>query len=174
MAKFPIARVLDTDSLDARLDALEAIIRPFSQITKLRQTVTQSIPDSVNTPVLFDVEDVDELGGHSTTVNTSRFTAPRTGWYDCVGVAGFGNNATGRRAVYWLVNGVQLPGGAAVLVNAALAGASGTVLPAAPAKIFLVAGDYLELAQWQQSGAALSTVVSTANQSSMTIAWLRP
>lgn len=141
---------------------------------ELRQTVAQSIANATWTSITFDVEDLDNdptgAGGHSTSVNTSRYTAVYAGWYLLGGGCSFIVNATGQRGVAWAVNGT--------LVNASrsffdASAAVGMDIAARVKRVFLNVGDYVELQCWQNSTGLLNTAVAAESASSMSIAWER-
>lgn len=141
---------------------------------ELRATSTQSIPSGSFTSLLFQVEtldsDVDAIGGHSTSVNTSRYTARYPGWYRVSASFTWGSSATGRRGGRYAVNGTSVPG-SAVLQAAGIAAAVTSVMPSMLVR--LEEGDYLEVAAFQDSGGSLSTLNSSDNQSRMTVEWSR-
>lgn len=129
--------------------------RPYAVI---RQTVAQALTSGASAAVLFDAEDIDTNNGHSTTSNTSRWTCPsgKPGWFLFTYSAGFVSNATGDRLAW-----VSITGGAArygVCLNSA-AGAHQTYLTGAD-RVFLNAGDYLQLNVEQYSGGSLNTDVA--------------
>lgn len=144
--------------------------RPHAE---LRQTVAQSLTTGVTAAVTFDVEDIDNdpsgAGGHSTSVNTSRYTAVYPGWYQVSGGVGFAANVNGQRAAVWAVNGTLL-NGAQVMEQAT--SASNNKVPARTKLVFLGVGDYVELHALQTSGGALNTAVVASEQSSMTVIWV--
>lgn len=143
---------------------------------KLRQATLQSIGNGVFVPITFDIEELDDdpghFGGHSTSVNTSRFTASYSGWYRCDGCVGFAGNATGVRVAAWYVNGTSLST-AQALAQAATSGPLGNKIPARGDLIYLNINDYLELQAFQTSGGALNTNNATGEQSSMAVSWDR-
>jgi hypothetical protein len=144
-------------------------------LCKVRQTVLQSIPNSVGTAILFDFEDYDNdpsgAGGHSTSVNTSRFTAVYAGWYRLDGGVGWAANATGIRISIWAVNGAALADGQSLVNNAGAA--LGNKVAARGTEAYLNVGDYVELQAFQTSGAGLNTNVASGEQSSMIVSWDR-
>lgn len=135
-------------------------------IAELRQTVVQSIPNNSATAVLFDTEDVDSAGGHSTSVNTSRYTAVYAGWYEIGGAVVITGNATGTRAGQVNVNGAAVNGMNTYALGSVSIPAS---LVMRTRKLFLNVGDYVEMLAYQTSGGALNTDVTGANQSTMSI-----
>jgi hypothetical protein len=53
---------------------------------RLKQSAAQTgIANNTATPILFDTEDLDTHGSHSTSVNTSRITPNKAGWYRAYG-----------------------------------------------------------------------------------------
>jgi hypothetical protein len=139
---------------------------------QLRQTVLQAVANSTFVPITFDVEDLDQdpsgTGGHSTSVNTSRFTAVYAGWYFIGGAIGFAANVTGQRVAAWSVNGSILFAGQS-LVQAT--GALGNKTNGRGMLVYLNVTDYLELQAFQTSGGALNSNVATGEQSSMAVVW---
>jgi hypothetical protein len=136
----------------------------------LRQTVAQSVPTGAFTALTMDTEDLDRDGGHSTTTNTSRYTAQTAGYYLCSGLVGWSSSATGRRATRWQVNGSATNASDAIFA-AVIASAINVVPPTKP--IFLNVGDYLEMAAFQDSGGALLTAVAVgSDQPGSSILWV--
>lgn len=134
----------------------------------LRQTSPQSIPNSVWTSINFDVEDVDSdvdlAGGHSTSVNTSRYTARYPGWYLVSG--GITWSTAGFRPTRWAVNGVAL-------IGTSIGDSSSQNVPARTHLVYLAAGHFVELQGFQNSGGALNTAADGAdNESTMTVKWV--
>ena len=139
---------------------------------QVRQTVAQSLANNVWTSLNFDVEDVDDdpshIGGHSTSVNTSRFTAVYPGWYRMGGCSSNDANVTGIRGARWAVNGSALNIGGTVM-NATTA--SIVVIPAPADLVFLNVGDYVELQGLQTSGGALNVSILATAQATMNGTW---
>jgi hypothetical protein len=163
-----------SSQLNQLRDAIKFLQRP--PIAELRQAAAQTVTNTTWTAITFDTEDVDTdidgtggTGGHSTSSNTSRYTARYAGWYDVGGGVGWSVNATGARGTYWSVNGIAQNGShtleAAVgVINAGYAARS--------IQVYLAVGDYLELFAWQSSGGNLNTSASAAEQSSMKVRWV--
>lgn len=123
----------------------------------LAQTVAQSISNnsSPDTAVLLDTEVYDTDNGHSTTSNTSRYTVQTSGVYLLFGVVVYAANSTGGRNAKFRVNGSTNYWGQQVTVSGTLPSAFNC-----SGLIPLNAGDYVELATWQNSGGALNTDVT--------------
>lgn len=140
----------------------------------LRQTVTQSIPNNAFTTMTFDAEDFDNLSGHDTVTNNSRYTVP-TGWggkYILGGGACFEINATGARGCAWAKNGALINGSQMMIPSSG--SLLTTLIPARSLEVQLAAGDYIELQVYQNSGAALNSAVSASAQSNFTIRYDGP
>lgn len=130
----------------------------------LRQSATTSLTTSVWGAIGFDTEDEDNVSGHDTVTNNSRYTAVYAGWYMCSGGINFAANATGQRGARWAVNGTAYNGGIGVLVPPNASGA--TAISATTQRLFLNVGDYVELQGFQSSGGGLN-----AGSSVMSILW---
>ncbi|MES2211025.1 MAG: hypothetical protein V4515_12735 [Chloroflexota bacterium] len=140
-------------------DPLNFLLRP--PMAELRQIVAQTLTTGVAAALTFTASDVDQdyLGGtgHSNSVNTSRYTANFSGWYQVSGQASYVANATGRRGALWAVNGTPIASGQ--LIGPATA-ASDIEFGARVKFVYLNAGDYAELLGFQESGGNLATIVS--------------
>lgn len=138
-------------------------------ICQVRQLVAQSIATSSTTDITFTAEDVDSTGMHSNVTNTARLTAVYPGWYLNASAVGWAANATGRRVAAIRVNGADI--NASQLAMQATA-ASLSVVPSRGIATFLNVGDYVGVAGRQESGGALSTAISSGEQSHMTTLWV--
>lgn len=136
----------------------------------LRQTVAQSIPNNAMTALLFDTEDLDREGGHSTSSNTSRYTAQTAGYYEVSGAVGFTGNATGSRLAQINVNGTGQNGTEVGWGTVPNSGHLEIVVPST--MVYLNVGDYVELAAFQSSGGALNTFLSGVIQARMNVRWV--
>ena len=164
---------LDSTNLHAYLrDPLAFLARRPAAM--LRQTAAQSIPNGSWTPVTFGVEDLDDdpdaVGGHSTSTNTSRYTARYPGWYRVGGGVGIVSNATSIRGLAVAKNGTRVLG-SDVMVPAG-SGAS-TRIATRAILVALAEGDYVELHAWQSSGGSLNTSVVDQEQPSLAVTWDR-
>lgn len=136
----------------------------------VRQTAAQSLTSGAWTALLFDTEEVDRDGMHSTVTNTSRLTAVTAGYYWSAGISAFSANATGPRGAALSINGTRVAGRAAECM-AVTAGSTNTATPTASI-VFLNVGDYLELQALQTSGGSLNTSVLSDVQSSLSVLWV--
>lgn len=137
-----------------------------------RQTAAQSLTSGAATAILLDTEDVDTDNGHSTSSNTSRYTAQTAGRYQVGGGVSWSNNATGRRAAIWAINGVSIAGGEANMTTAVVAQPVAT--PARSRTVFLNVSDYVEIWGLQDSGGALNTgsAIAASLQCNMSVRWV--
>lgn len=135
-------------------------------VAELRQTIVQSVPNG-GAALLFDVEDIDTDNGHSTSVNTSRYTAQTPGRFQFSGGVVFAANTAGRKGTWWLQNGSGVNGSSVVGPSAAAL----TLATSSRVRTMLLNGttDYVELFGYQESGGALNTAVSTFDQPSMSV-----
>lgn len=130
------------------------------------QSGTQSIPNATVTALLLGSESWDTYSGHSTSVNTSRYTAQRDGTYQVVGSYAAAANATGIRLVRIAKNGTYI---APSQQSVPTAGTTIDTNIQAYAEVQLVTGDYVETTVYQTSGGALGT---TAADSGMYVHWI--
>jgi hypothetical protein len=122
------------------------------------QSATQSVTSSSWTTLTLDTEQVDSYNGHSNATNSSRYTAQVAGVYAVCGVSAFASNASGVRGTRIHVNGSVIQGSAQMAFPAS---GSGTALATPVRTVRLAVGDFVEVAAWQSSGAALSTIVAS-------------
>lgn len=122
----------------------------------LQQTVAQSLANGANTGILFDVEVADTDAGHSTTVNTSRYTSPTAGTFWVTGTILYSANATGARGAVFRMNGSSAQFSFWEDVQAVATG-DATGVSTSGLVTFNGTTDYLELVCYQTSTAALNT-----------------
>jgi hypothetical protein len=168
---FVTLTTLTATQLNQIRDAVNFALNP--PIAELISNAAQTITTATATAILFQAEVVDKdvsgAGGHSTSVNTSRFTAVYAGWYHCTGATGWTADATGMRAAWWAKNGTLLDRATAFIT----AGSANIVaVPARGMKIFLNVGDYVELMGYHTKGSNLDTTNNTPNMCSMSCHWL--
>lgn len=132
------------------------------------QSSVQSTSTGGWTVMTFDTETVDTYGGHSNSVNNSRYTAQRAGYYRVTGTASFATNSTGSRGCRISKNGSVVTG-SGQLVGA---GTLNAVVACAATLVFLAVGDYVELSAGQNSGGSLSTNNSGESACTMTLEWM--
>lgn len=139
-------------------------------IAILRQSVAQSLTDAAFTTITFDTEDLDTHNGHSTSVNTSRYTAQKAGRHLFVGGIGFAINSVGARGSRWLLNGAGIGRGQSMYGNAG--GTLVTLITTRIVVVSMVVGDYVELQAYQASGGALNTAVLGTQESHIDVWYL--
>jgi len=147
-------------------DIVRASDVPTRVVALMRQTVAQAITTATYTSVTFDVDDVDDESAHSTSVNTSRYTAVSTGWYFVGACGAMTADAASVRGVRLTVNGSALTAGYAT-------GPGSSALNSALCLARLVqlsAGDYLEVQVIHNKGSNLNT--SVTNEASQLSIWL--
>lgn len=184
MPEVPETKSTWTDEIDAMSTTnLHAYLRdPFRFLMRkptaeLRRTTAQSIPFNTWTSMLWTVEDIDDdpdgVGGHSTSSNTSRYTARYPGWYLCVGGVMFDPDTTTRRGIRWSKNGSPVDASENFSPPTSVFEMG---IIARPRLIFLAIGDYVELQAWQNRTAGTALNVTAANgevQPNMGVSWQR-
>lgn len=135
---------------------------------RIRAAATQNFTDNTVTALLFDTDDIDDDGGHSTVTNTSRYTFQRDGRFEIAGVVFYGASTAGTvRQTDLATNGVQVTG--AVVSSGPRPGGTGVMQQnLAPTIVDAVAGDYAEIRGLQNSGGTLATQAG----SNMTVKFL--
>lgn len=149
----------------AALQTIKAL--PYVLVANL---VAQSISNAAWNTQLFDTDQDDALGFHDTAANTSRLTVPagRAGLYLLAANVQFATNATGARFVRLLLNGTNQ---VAIFNSPAVGGFATRALVVALRR--LVAGDYLEVQVYQDSGAALDTAAHAEAGAGQAPCWFR-
>jgi hypothetical protein len=113
----------------------------------------------------MDTTGFDSYGGHSNTVNPSRYTCQLAGWYFMLGTIEWASNGTGNRLTQLYHNGILFSSGG---VGPAAGSANSPSLQGA-ALVNLAVGDYVEVFAFQTSGGNLATL---AAGSSMHVFWV--
>lgn len=114
----------------------------------------QSIPNAAYTTLAWAAKDGDREGAMN--LGTGKYTAPRSGFYLVSGTVTFATNGTGLRYLALFVDGAQkntisVPGNSAA-----------PVLVSLTTGLQLATGSVLDLRVYQNSGAALNTVIAPA------------
>lgn len=148
-------------------DAINFLINvPRVRVT---HSTTQSIPTASFTACLFDTEVFDTDSMHSTSSNTSRFTAVTAGLYEVAGMIAWAGSSTGRRGGAFYKNG-SIIAGTEVLQYAS--GTGSIALPMSDTSIYLGVGDYIEMMAYQDSGGALNANVGGGAFSAFEARWV--
>lgn len=122
---------------------------------KARRSTAQSIPDSTNTALSFDVE-VYDVGGLWAAGSPTRFTAVEAGKYHFGGFLLWDAGVGGWQQIFVRKNGAGGP-----LSSFRLAAVAGAGWEFIAVDTDLAAGDYLELMVYQDSGLAVNVLTST-------------
>lgn len=123
--------------------------QPSRPYFNLWQSVAQSVASNTDTPILFDSEGADNENGHSTTVNTSRYTFQTAGVWLIFGAVVYASSTAGTyRQAKLRYNGsgnswLSAPGPGLAAVTFGL--------------VFPAAGDYFEVIGRHDTGSALNT-----------------
>jgi hypothetical protein len=123
---------------------------------RVTHNVDQSIPNNAVTTLAFNTESFDTDAIHDTVTNNSRLTCKTAGVYAIFGGLRFASNATGRRFVLILLNGVT---NIAIYSANADTGAQHQITISHMYK--LAVNDYIEMQVLQTSGAALNAETSS-------------
>jgi hypothetical protein len=115
--------------------------------------------------MLFDTEQYDSDGMHSTSSNTGRITATTAGLYSVRFNLAFAANATGIRTASLRKNGTEVTFARTPATSAGIAACGGAF------DVYLAAGDYLELWGTQTSGGALASSAG-ASGTTMQARWV--
>jgi hypothetical protein len=144
------AALLNTELRDALLWLLTP---PYLHVY---QTAVQIIATSTVTALTFPGELVDTISGHSTSVNTSRYTPNVAGKYLCLGHAAY-DASTGERYAQFRKNGTAVTGSGYAGYDAFASGfAHNSALAIATIDVN-GSTDYIELWTAQNSGASVGT-----------------
>jgi len=121
------------------------------------RSTNQTIANGTVTAVTWNAETVDNAAFHSTSINTSRFTAPVSGWYRAVLNLEWASSAAGNREAYILFNGT---GNSLADTKVPNVGAVTMGLSLAVPLFSMTAGQYVEVFCAQSSGGNLDLVGS--------------
>lgn len=157
----------------SRLTVVEGSVSAAGPLAALRQTAVQSnFTNGGEVAVLFDTEDVDTHNGHSTVTNTSRWTVP-SGWagqYEISGALVFDSTSTaGGRTAIIKKNGADIPGG----WGPAFPGTVGQGALTRTLLVNLAVGDYIELVGRWAGGGTVALDITTRNQATLNLKWMR-
>lgn len=154
----------------ALYDTVSLILNP--PMVQLQHTVVQSIPNQTWTALQFQTEIIDTEGMHSLTVNNTRVTPKTPGWYMGFFGMSWTNNTLGKRQVVPRKNGN--------MSNTVTYGRT-DVQPTNSGMVFRGfrffmpfngTTDYVEVAVWQNTGAALNTnVAGPQDYPELTLRW---
>ena len=158
----PTAAVLGQPARSAeQFNALAAQVAFLldSPTTFAYQATAQSIINVTPALITLDAEVVDTDNVHSLVTNTSRLTIVSAGRYRVAGQIAWAINVSGYRGARLLKSGVATAFSRTMAVPGV-----GNIVQVYD-EIICVAGDYIEMAGEQSSGAALSTFVAAGDTS---------
>lgn len=147
----------DWDLVRRNFASLRRDMNPFVPQVRVFNNANLSIPNGAVTALTFNSERYDNGALHSTSVNSGRLTIPITGLYSIGCCVEFAANATGIRSVLIRYLGTTTIGSSDT--NATSAGA--TIVQAFSESQF-IAGDWVDVAVFQNSGGALNVQSTSA------------
>lgn len=136
-------------------------------VCEARQALAQSLANGTLTSILFDTNDIDTDGGHSTSTNTDRYVGKTAGRFQVSGGVGYASAGGTWRVAEIQKNGAAINQGSHIAIPN-----SGTThrMPTRTLTLTLNGStDYVTIVGYQNSGGALNTAVTTGDQSSMSI-----
>ena len=136
-------------------------------LCRMHQNTTQTVTTGTWTAVTMDVTDGDSDGGHSNTVNNSRYTCQVQGWYRITGTVAYAPNFV--PLVSYAVNGTRVKGAARV-GNGSNAGTSTSA--STEDVIHLNVNDYVELFTFQNTGGNAATASTAEFCSLLIVEWI--
>lgn len=133
-------------------------------VARLVAAGTQSLPNNTATAIAFAGEDYDSHGGHDTVTNNSRWTVPAgwDGYYDLRGAV-----THGARTDYSFVDAwVRKSGTVNIPSSGRRPGGNQSQVNTVPvfARVFLSAGEYVELVAQQNNTAAVAQLTNQSGQ----------
>lgn len=159
---------LTSTDLNVCMQILRHLLDPPC-FTVYQNSATTSIPNSTWTTLGYDAQLVlSSHGGHSTSVNNTRYTCPVDGVYELSGKVSFDNSTVGRRQTRWILNGSAIAASELVLPPASGA----PMMPVASIRVRLVVGDYVEMQTSQDSGGTRTTSAGGTLASFMSGKWI--
>ena len=157
----------------SRLTVVEGSVSAAGPLCFLRKSNAQTnFANGTVVPVSFNVEDVDTHNGHDNATNPTRFTVPSgwAGWYEISGGLVFDSvSTTGGRVAIIQKNGADVNGG----WGPAMPGSVGQGAMTRVLLLNLAVGDYIELCGRWAGGGTVGLDISTSNQATLNIKWMR-
>lgn len=168
--QFAVGELVTADSINTYYSAISYLENP--PIASLYQITSQSVANGAAVPINLDGSLIDTYGGHSVSVNNSRYTFQVAGVYLIAGGTAWASNATGIRAAAFQLNGTTVLNGSQAIVPTITSVGNNTNLPAVTVLTQANVGDYIQLLGTQTSGGSLSTQTGGGNTSTLTITWI--
>lgn len=122
------------------------------------QNTSQSFANGALQAVTLDATAYDTYGGHSNTVNPSRYVCQYAGIYHVIAQVSWPVNSAGNRSVEIYKNGTQFTSG----TQSPAAGSANWSVTQTGLYVPLAVGDYVEVYGQQGSGGALSPNTGSA------------
>jgi hypothetical protein len=139
-------------------------------IATVYQTVAQPLTSGTPAPISFDSSAVDTYGGHSGTVNPSRYTAQVAGWYLIGGAAPMANATAGTyRKIQLYYNGTAIAYATSQIPSPS-ASATAVVPALSPTIVYMNVGDFVSIYA-SVDGSGVSITPNSSNQAYMTVVW---
>lgn len=163
-----VAEVETASFLNSIRDALAFLTSP--PIATVYQTAAQSLSSGTPAPVSYDSTAVDTYGGHSNSVNPSRYTAVVPGYYTIGGGTPMAGASTGtQRKLQMYYNGAAVAYATSAVPPPSTT--STAVTPAlSPTLVYLNIGDFVSLYALADT-TGVSTTPNGTNESYMTAVW---
>ena len=125
---------------------------------RIRRTTNQSIVNSTETAIIFDVEDFDQGNMADLVANPTRITIATAGIYLVGGWNAWDASTAGDRAIRIIKNGEPVADGIVMKDSPAPNGVTTEPTRAVNTIFKFAAGDYIELFIVQNSGGALNSL----------------
>lgn len=138
---------------------------PTARVTR---TFPQGAASGSDTTLNFNSERYDTAGMHSTSTNLSRLTAPVTGIYMVTAQIQWQDSGSGNRVIRLVKNGATNIAQADRMETGWLDGQDITT------QVRLVAGDYVEVVAYQNSGSTLNVESWPEQSPELAMTWLAP
>lgn len=141
------------------------------------QNTAQAVASNTWVALNLDATDIDTDGGHSNTVNNTRYTCQVPGWYLVEGFTAL-VNSTGAQSLLRVELGLnstggtpsEVPGMDTSFVKPANDFASGY----ASGMLRMTTGDYLEIWTYQDSGSTINTAPNVDLRPALNMLWIHP
>jgi hypothetical protein len=166
--------IATTFTAGQKLTAAQLNLKPALHVYQL-SGATQSILNNTPTVITFTGELLDTINGHSTVTNTSRYTPPVPGHYQCIGMVAMTGATSGPfLANFWKNGAAQVESKYSTEHAVNQASLANTCM--AESVLFLNGStDFVELVVQHFFGSTQSTSASATNGGSyMTITWIAP
>lgn len=137
---------------------------------RLHRSTDQSIPNQTGTVLTWDSEDFDTVSGHSTSVNTSRYTAQYDGVYlMSINIPWLNNTSSSFKLEAYVrrSDGTDFTGNAIHKT-----GSDTSVVNSASELVEMTTGQYCEVTVWHNRGSSLSINSGFRSGATWDILWV--